>query len=276
MKIHTIILNILCYILASNSAFAQDPQEVLNNMITASAKVRTLRLDMYMNERIKDKNIEKTTQFKIQYQPYKVYFKQKYMGLQLEGWYEEGKNKNLANVSTIGFPWLNMNLDLNGSKMRDYHHHTIKEAGFNYFIDLIKHQMDKYPNEFNKMLSYQGKAKRNNKDCIKLIINNPHFKMIYYKVLKNETLPTIAKKLHVNDYMILERNEKLTGYDDVKEGQVIMVPTVYCKKIELYIDIKSNLPISIITYDDLGFYAEYSFLETIVNPIFKDDEFLKK
>ena len=49
------------------------------------------------------------------------------------------------------------------------------------------------------------------------------------------------------------------------EGTVIFVPNGYASKTLLFIDVVSNLPVSIKTFDNEGLYESYEFSNTKVN-----------
>lgn len=100
------------------------------------------------------------------------------------------------------------------------------------------------------------------------------FKYVSYTVLKGENVLTIAKKLFVDEFMIQTHNH-LSSFNDVKEGQTIMVPSDYGKEMTLYIDKKTQLPVLIKVVDDKGLFEEYHFRNITVNPEFASDEFSK-
>ncbi len=155
--------------------------------------------------------------------------------------------------------------------MRNNHHHTMHEAGFNYMVSLTKHLLKKHRDRLSKEISLQGMEKIRNRDCYKILMNIDDFHYLTYKVKKGETLPIIAKKYMISDYMILEKNKEIKDYDDVKEGQQILIPSDYAKQIIFYLDKEQFVPIQISIYDDLGLYAEYSF-ENIITLQNKTDK----
>jgi hypothetical protein len=174
-------------------------------------------------------------------------------------------------ISTVGFPWINTLLDPKGKKVRNNHHHTIYETGFNYFVSVINDLLKSHYNEL--LLSYDGEEMIHNKLCHKITIVDDSFKYIKYTVKPGENLSSIANRLFINDYMILELNPEIDYYNDVKPGQVIKIPSVYAKRMILYLDKKLMLPIQIDIYDDKGLYAGYSYLNLVINPTFAWNEF---
>ena len=93
----------------------------------------------------------------------------------------------------------------------------------------------------------------------------------------NESITTIARKLHISEYMILEVNPKLNDYFDIlKKGQVLKVPNAYAKHVTLYIDQLYFLPIGVKIFDDKSLYEQYDYHYLQVNPKIDDAEFTKE
>jgi hypothetical protein len=77
--------------------------------------------------------------------------------------------------------------------------------------------------------------------------------------------------------MILEKNPKFKDYFDLlKKGQVIKIPTWYCKSVVMFVDKQYFLPISLKIIDDKGLFEEYNYHNLIVNPNFQEGEFTKE
>ena len=269
---------ILLSVLTSFSyCFAQKPAnkgtELIDKMIEVNKQVKTISLHTIMSERIKGKMVDKNTYFKINVSPRKVYLKQSFIGIKLEGLYLEGENNNKLRISTIGFPWVHTNIEPCGSMARDKHHHTLLEAGFGYFVSVVSALKESNLANYENLCTYQGIVERDKHQCHKIIFENPSFSYNYYTVKDNEKLPEIALKLKINDFMILEKNSSIHHYTDVKPGQKIIVPNTYAKKMILYLDTELFLPIDIEVYDDQGLYAEYLYSDLKVNPTFKANEF---
>lgn len=109
------------------------------------------------------------------------------------------------------------------------------------------------------------------------MITNKDFGYEYYTVGDNESITSIARKLHISEYMILEVNPKLNDYFDLlKKGQQLKVPNAYAKDVTLYIDQLYFLPIGIKVLDDKGLYEQYDYHYLQVNPKLEDTEFTTK
>lgn len=250
-----------------------DPKatQMLSQMIESARKVKTIRYHAIMNERIKGKMVEKNSFFKINTEPHKVYVRQSFIGIKLDALYCKGWNNDQLLVATVGFPWIKLSLDPKGSKVRDNHHHTLFEAGFTYFTNVIDDVIRE--NNPNMKISYAGMVEKLGKKCHKIVIDIDHFEFVPYTVKAGENVTKICEARNINDYMVVERNPDVDGYNDVKPGQVINIPNVYGKKLVLYIDPQLMLPAQIEIFDDKGLYGVYSYDQLIVNKPFQWDEF---
>ncbi len=245
--------------------------EMLNSIIKSISEVKTLRYDLYRNERVKGKMNYTESKVKLQVSPRKLYI---YMNGQEVLWVEGANNGNaLINPGT--FPYVNVNLDPMGSMMRKNQHHTIHELGMDYFGDILKRGIKRYGNSIDKYFVVLGEEQYMGRTCYKLSISFSDFAWQSYMVKKNETILTIAKKLNVSEFMILEKNPQAGWYDDVNEGQVIQVPNVYAKIILLMIDKEYMLPISEKILDDKGLFETYEFYNLKVNTPIAPEEFNK-
>ncbi|HOT15827.1 MAG TPA: DUF1571 domain-containing protein [Bacteroidales bacterium] len=259
-------------LLVNHSAHAEDYAiQLLEQMRQKANEVKTLRYDAVMNERIKGKMVEKVSSFKINTSPEKIYVAQSFIGIKLDALYCQGWNNNQLRVATVGFPWLELNLDPLGSMVRNNHHHTIFEAGFTYFVNIIGQIVDD-PNR-QLTITYMGNVKRNGISCQRINICNKKYAIIKYQIKAGENLTTIAKRLNINDYKILELNPEIDDYTDVKPGQIINIPNTYAKSLDLFIDETIMLPVLIDIYDENGQYGSYGYKNLVINKPFAADEF---
>lgn len=186
----------------------------------------------------------------------------------------EGKNNGKALVKPNSFPFFNLNLDPMGDLMRQDQHHTLNEMGYDYFASIIQNTVDRLGEKFDDCFSFGEEEKINNRMCYKILIDNKEFKYVDYTVGEGESITSIARKHHIAEYMILEKNPKFKDYFDIlKKGQVIKIPNWYCRTVTMYIDKFYFLPISIKINDDKGLFEEYNYHFLQVNPKFEADEF---
>lgn len=256
---------------AQNKSKAATSREVLTQMFKAINEVKTLKYDLKISERIKGDLKIYGSSIKLQRTPRKLYVKIK----NVEILWLEGTNKGQALVNPGAFPYVNLNLDPLGSLMNEDQHHTIHEIGFDYLKSILEHGVTTAGDKFEKIFLMNGLDKANGRDCYKIsIVNN--FSFSNYTVKKNETLITIARKLYLSEYMILENNPTLKNYESVKEGTIIKVPSAYSKMTVIYIDKQTNLPLITRVYDDKGLFESYEYLNLQLNPVIKDEEFSRK
>jgi len=195
----------------------------------------------------------------------------------IEVLYTPGTGNAKALVKPNSFPYFNLNLDPMGDLMRQDQHHTINEMGYDYFANIIQNAVDRIGDNFDDVFSLRGEEKINGRLCYKLIIDNKDFRYVDYTIQENESITSIARKNHIPEYLILEKNPKFKDYFDIlRKGQVIKVPNWYCKRTVMYIDKFYFLPISITVLDDVGLFEEYNYLYLQVNPVFEPGEFTKK
>ena len=128
--------------------------------------------------------------------------------------------------------------------------------------------------KFDQYFKLEGEERYNNRPCYKITITNKDFGFVHYTVGNNESITSIARKLHVAEYMIVENNPKLKDYFDILEpGQKIKVPSAYAKDVTMYIDQLYFLPIGVKINDDKGLFEEYNYFFLQVNPKIDDEEF---
>jgi hypothetical protein len=188
----------------------------------------------------------------------------------------QGKNDGRALVKPNSFPFFNLNLDPMGNLMRQDQHHTLNEMGYDYFAGIIQHSMDRLGARFDEYFALAGEERMNNRPCYKITINNKDFSYVDYTIGDGESITSIARKFYVAEYMIVEKNPKFKDYFDIlKKGEVIKIPTWYCKNVVMYIDQFYFLPVSIKVSDDRGLFEEYNYHFLQVNPKFDEAEFTK-
>jgi len=188
----------------------------------------------------------------------------------------QGQNDGKALVKPNSFPYFNLNLDPMGNLMRQDQHHTLNEMGYDYFANIIQTTMDKLGDKFNDVFTFGGEERINNRPCYKILIDNKDFKYLEYTIGENESITSIARKFHIAEYMILEKNPKFKDYFDIlKKGQVIKIPNWYARTVTMYIDQLYFLPVSVKVNDDKGLFEEYNYHFLQVNPKFEEGEFTR-
>ena len=255
---------------AQKTTFTQ--KEIVFKMVKSITELERLKYSLKIIERGKKGFNYYESSVKLNRKPRKIYLYIK--GIELlwvSGW-----NNNKAYVKPNSFPYVNLSLDPLGYLMRQDQHHTLNEMGVDYFASIIEFIALKNLDKFDNYFKYEGEERVNNRPCYKIIIDNKDFGYENYTVGENESITSIARKLHISEYMILEVNPKLNDYFDIlKKGQVLKVPNAYAKHVTLYIDQLYFLPISIKILDDKGLYEQYDYHFLQVNPKIDDAEFTK-
>lgn len=248
-------------------------KDIVLKTIKSIEEVKSLKYHLKITERGKKGFNYYQSSVKFQKKPRKIYLYIK----GIEVLWVEGKNKGKALVKPNSFPYFNLNLDPSGDLMRQDQHHSLREMGYDYFGNIINYSVQKIGDKFDDFFSLAGEEKVNGRMCYKVIINNADFTYVDYKIGENESITSIARKLHICEYMILEKNKRFKDYFDIlKPGETIKVPTWYCKKVEMYIDKFYFLPLNMKIEDDKGLFEEYNYMYLQVNPVFEDAEFTKE
>jgi len=250
---------------------AQNGLAVLNKMLDRVKSLKAVSYDFKSVERIEGKYFKEENFFKIKTEPFAIYIKQK-SPEKAEVLYKKNWNNGNALVNPNKFPYINLNLDPYGSLMRDNHHHTLHQAGFLYTASIFEHLINKYKEDVPKLLTFK-EIEYNKADCYALSLENPHYRITEYTVLTGEDVLTIAKKLKISEYLIVEINADIDDYQDVEDGQIISITNDYCAKIEMIIDKQSFLPLSLKIYDHQGLFEHYEFSNIVAEPDFSDKDF---
>lgn len=267
---------LLLVLFSGLNSFAQksapSTKEIVFKMIKSIDEVERLKYSLKITERGKKGYNHYESSVKLNRKPRKIYLYIK--GIELlwvNGW-----NGNKAYVKPNSFPFVNLSLDPLGFLMRQDQHHTINEMGFDYFGSVVEYIALKVSDKFDQYFKYEGEERYNNRPCYKIVIDNKDFGYETYTVGNNESITSIARKLHISEYMILEVNPKLNDYFDIlKKGQTLKVPNAYAKHVTLYIDQLYYLPVGVKVLDDKGLYEQYDYHFLQVNPKLEDAEFTK-
>jgi len=266
----SILIIINCHLL-----FSQTGAEVIKQFVIKYKGVKAAKFNINKTERIKGQLKTSTSFFKFERVPFKVYLKRISPDPGLEVIFVKNENNNKVLVNPNKFPWITLSLDPYSSELTKTEHHTIYEAGFDYFNYLLEYLFEKYDSELDEMVKNVGIINWNGSNCFYITLTNNHFKLENYTVSKGENLFNIAKKRNVNEYMILENNPQIKNYYDVKPGDIIKVPNDYAQKFILYIDKKTYMPLLIKVYDNIGLFEQYDYNNLILNPTFTPNDFSK-
>ncbi len=268
------ILLLNLFVFFSSFLPAQTAKEIIEKMLISISQTKTVTYSSVLTERINGELQVAENKIKLHVLPFKSYVYLPKTGIEVL--YVQGKNDNKAIVKPNKFPFVNLNIDVQSSLLRNKQHHSINELGFTYFGEIISSDISKAGVKYESRILYKGMKKWENYDCYVITIENPDFEHIKYTVKPNETVLNIAKRFKVSEYMILENNKEISNYQDVKAGQTIKIPNYYSKKSILYIDKKTQLPVLKAIFDDKGLFEKYEYKNLIKNPILSEEEFSTK
>jgi hypothetical protein len=252
---------------------AQDPYTVTQKMFETVKSFKTLQYSFDLKERYYGKIINEKSNFKIQINPLKIYLYQISPNAGVECLFIAGKNDNKLKVNPNSFPWVNLNLDPEGTIALEKHHHSIYDGGFIYTTSVIEYLLNKYKQQYPNLITSNGIVKMAGVECYHFTFVNSGYRLINYTVRDNETPLSIAKKMRINYYSILDNNPSVKGIGVIKPGTLITIPNDYASKMELYIHKEKFYPVHLKIFDHKGLYEEYTFSNVIINPKFTDLDF---
>jgi len=264
----------LCFSLIFTPQYllAQSTISYFDNMVASISSINTLEYELHSRELIDDKIFYTNTRVKLQKEPFCVY------SFVIEP--DKGaevlfisKNR-LALVNPNGFPFMNLNLDPYGRLIRKNQHHTLFDAGFDNVKDIVLSVLELLRESPEKYIVNLGVKQINNIECQVLKVVNPNFSFSRYIVKKGENIESIAKNFNLSSYLILVENN-LSFYNDINPGDKILIPNSYGEQFEIWIDLKSNLPIVQKVFVNNKLFEYYEFEKIVVNPEFSYDEFDK-
>jgi outer membrane lipoprotein-sorting protein len=274
---HKIVIFFVSFIALSQCVISQEATELTREMFSAVYTIKTLKYTCESNERINGKLKYESSDFKIQVTPFKIYVYRNTPDKGIECLYATGENNNQAKVNPNTFPWVSLNLNPHGDLVLQNRHHSIFDAGFGYTTTLLQTLMNKYSAQLKNLLEYKGEENVAGVKCHHLVFTNPAYKLTLYTVTEvNETPQTIAKKLGINFYMIMENNSGYKPSSVIKPGTRLIVPNDYASKMELYIHKDKKYPVYIKVYDTKGLYEEFKFLKVEINAALTELDFSAK
>ena len=264
-------INAQCILLENGDSITC--QKALNNMFDSIYHLEHVKFEMVSYERIEGVLQKNSAMAYVQYEPKKIFLRGFRQNGELanEILYIEGQNNNKTLISPNGFPYINLNLDPLGSTMRHNRHLTILDAGGRYLVDMLKLGLKQYKESGDSTNRFY--ITREGPGLLKLVVSNPDYEFKPYSVLQNEQIREIAFKLGIPGYKLIEINKEVDDFEDLSEGQVILIPNFYAKKFELIIREKDFVPMHINIFDDLGLYSSYDYIYFDTHPIINNQTF---
>jgi outer membrane lipoprotein-sorting protein len=256
--------------LQSTAAQNSAAKAVILNMIDSVNSLKGFKSIIRKTERIEGELVLQVSAVKVSSNPYEVYVRQMFPKSGVEILCADGCKKALINMN--GFPWINLTLDPYGMTMRKHQHHTVHDSGFDLLASILARHLQEF-NPQEQTLIRKDDVYWLGEKAIQIEMINKAYKTNYYKVNGHENIAEIAKKFNVNEYAILELNPECDNYEDVRNGQELIIPSHYGVKMNLYISKKTMLPLIVRVYDHKGLFEEYDYTEFQLNPQFANNEF---
>jgi len=253
--------------------FAQDPLSLTKQMFNKVHSIKTLQFRFESRERVNGVLQKEIMYFKLNTNPLKIYLNQDFPNRGLQILYDDDKNGGKARVNPGGFPWVTLTLNPESDLMLENRHHSIYDSGFGYSISVIEYLMEKYSSQTSKLLTFNDIETIHGIECYSITFNNPNYRNVLYTAQADDTPLSIAKKLHINFYSIIENNSGLKPTTKIKAGTKLIVPNDYALRMEMFIHKTLLYPVLLEVFDNKGLFEEFLFRYVKINPPFKDIDF---
>ena len=245
------------------SAFQYVPinpcRTILDEMIVGIRNMNTYEYKVESRELVDGEYKKSVAIVKAQNGPFRIYMRVVNDSKSPEILYNEGQRDGDVLITPNGFPYFNLKLDPDGWIMRRDRHHNIKTAGFSYVAGMMEWSQKTAGKNYDRYFKYLGDTTYNGHDCHLIIIDVFDFRLLDYTIQKGERIDRIAERLFLNDYMIVDKNPDVDDFQDVKEGQVIKLPSAYGRKIVMFIHKQQLIPYYQEIHDENGLYESYSY-----------------
>ncbi|HDR04387.1 MAG TPA: DUF1571 domain-containing protein [Candidatus Marinimicrobia bacterium] len=251
----------------------KDVQKLIAEMIAQTKTVQSITYTTETKERINGEIIKRGGIFKMIVSPPKVYYERHFPEKGAIVIYDSLKLGRKIQVKPHTFPWVPLTLSMDDWLIRKSGHHTPDRAGFGYTVDILVSLLEKYNENLGTILRLGEMKIYDEKMCQVVHLENPYFQWQSYTVKENESIITIAKERKLSEYMIFERNKGLKNYEYLETGKIIRIPTDYAAAMDIWIDLKSKLPVKFTVYDDRGLFEEFGYKKIQINIPLTDNDF---
>ncbi|MDB5228531.1 MAG: hypothetical protein JWN78_2724 [Bacteroidota bacterium] len=267
MKRLTTILFTAALVLSQTGLFAQTAVDIMKKSLDAMGSVKSMTYHFYAQERMDDGKYSKSdVEFKVISSPLRVYANaHEPQSAQLV--YEPAKSPKV-NVKK----GIRISLAPTSGLLMKGVHNPVTRAGFGQIKKILEMSIEQRKGEnYADFVKLIGIVNYDGKDCYKVELNDPDYKIIPYTVGKETNVWDIGKARAISEYKIKELND--IG-DDVKAGQQLKIPSSYAKKTTLYIDKTTYLPIYHKMEDEKGIYEIYEFKDLKTGVALADVDFV--
>lgn len=249
------------------SSFAQSVAETIPKVMSAMGNAKNMTYHFFAQERMHDGKYSKSdVEFTVISNPLKIYA-DAHLPQSAQLFYDASVSKDVRVKKG-----LKLNLSpTNGLLMKGVHN-PVTRAGFGQIKKILETSIaQRKGQDIASFVKILGSVNYDGKDCWKIEIDDPEYKIIDYTVQPNEkSVWDIGRNRAISEYKIKELND--IG-DDVKAGQKIKIPSSYAKRTTLYIDKSNYLPIYHKMEDEKGIYEIYEFKGLKLGVTLNDDAF---
>jgi len=244
-------------------------------MIERTGTLRTLRYELKKYERIRGKLILEHMRFKLRRNPFAVYGYQISPRKGVEILYPAEPGSNRVLVKPNSFPYVSITLDPYGDLILENQHQTLFATGYDQTRKLLIAAREKYRSDLPRLVKYDGSLTWDGRKCHKLTLYPPSYQIQNYTVKSGDNLFSIADRLHVSWYKIMELNSLKSPNATLKPGQVLKVPSDYGRLIRIVIDAERFIPLVLEVEDEVGIFERYEYYKVEVDPPLTDRDFSK-
>lgn len=250
-----------------------EPLQILNTMIDRTGTLKTLRYELKKYERVGGKLLLEHMRFKLRREPFAVYGYQLSPRKGVEVLYpaEPGSQRVLVKPNT--FPYVSLTFDPYSDILLENQHQTIFAAGYDQSRRLLLAAREQYKQELPRLVKYEGALIWDGRKCYKLLLQPPAYQIRTYTVQAGDNLFSIAEKLRVSWYKIMELNGIKSPNTSLKVGQVLKVPSDYGKLIRVIIDAERFIPLVLEVEDEVGVFERYEYYGVEVDVPFTEKDF---
>jgi hypothetical protein len=263
----TFILTATLLLASQTGIFAQTAVDIMTKSLAAMGNAKSMTYHFFAQERMNDGKYSKSdVEFKVDANPTRI-FANAHLPQSAQLIFEPAKSPKVSVKKG-----LKLSLAPTSSLLMKGVHNPVTRAGFGQIKKILETSMAQRKGEnYADFVKLIGIVNYDGKDCYKIEINDPDYKIIQHTVGAKETSVWDIGNAHaISEYKIKELND--IG-DDVKPGQVLKIPSSYAKKTTLYIDKATYLPIYHKMEDEKGIYEIYEFKDLKLGVALGDNDF---
>ncbi len=267
---HRLIFIILLFTFFQ-SGYSESAKNFLQQVLTATKKVRHFESYSRMIEKTDSKVTTNVSFSKISYEPFRVYMTNIAPDAGMQTLYNPKLTEDKLFVKIPPINFITLKIDPNSSLARGKFHHPIEYSGTRFAVRILENiaqNIGDYTFSFSTNVFHGRKM-------IVSVLNTKDFRYIPYKITQKETMQNLCSRLLVNEYLVLTRNNNISHYEQVlNPGTIIQIPNHFFKKLQVFIDAETYLPVVEKIWDETGFLEEYDMYQVTIKTSFDPQAFL--